>query len=111
MPHFFITGVRPTILSTLSLPAALPISTARRWPDGDPAGEHRMLHLLSLAAGRAAAVRPPLSAGGRADRGRGDPPPRPGAARRPHRPRDRVQRRSPRPAGVHPPPSPRAGRA
>src|SRR2546422_6427717 len=52
-----------------------------------------MLHLLSLAAGRVAAVCPPLSPGGRADRGGSDPPPRAGAVRRPDRPRDRVERR------------------
>src|SRR3989454_10035284 len=73
-----------------------------RRPGGDPAREHRMLHVLSLAAGGAAAVYAPLSPGGRTDRGGGDPPPRAGAVRRPHRPRDRVERRSRRPALLRP---------
>src|SRR5204862_7776087 len=67
--------------------------------------------LLAVAAEVVAAVCPPLSPGGRADLGGGAPPPRAAAVRRPDRPRDRVERRSRRPAGLCSPLQRRAGRA
>src|SRR6266853_4587235 len=53
------------------------LAAAGRRPGRDPAREHRMLHLLSLAAGCVSAVYAPLSPGRCADRGGGDPPPVP----------------------------------